>query len=323
MTYATALIYVEQRRAVLRQVALPPMAEDMAEVRTLYSALSRGTERLVFEGRVPESEHRAMRAPFQSGDFPFPVAYGYAAAGVVETGPTELAGRTVFALAPHQDRLRLPAEACVPLPDAVPPGRAVLAANAETALNALWDAGCAPGTRVAVIGAGLLGALVAMLADMDGLEVSVADIVDGRSRLFTDLGIDFRRPDALPHDFETVFHTSATPAGLASALDALAFEGTCIELSWYGDRPVAVPLGAAFHSRRLTLRSSQVGHVAPSRRATHSRRDRLAAALDLLADPRFDRLLTEEVAFHALPAALPRLLAPNAAGIATRVRYGD
>jgi hypothetical protein len=319
---AEALVYVAPGEARIETVALPPMTEDVAEVRSLCGALSRGTERLVFEGRVPESERERMRAPFQAGEFPFPVRYGYATVGVVEDGPAHLRGRTVFALHPHQTRFRVPAGALVPLPDGVAPGRAVLAANAETALNAIWDAAPPPGARLLVVGAGLLGCLVAGILSLSGhVEVHIADTVSDRAGALSDFNVTFLQPDAVAAGYHGAFHTSATAAGLQCAIDALAFEGEVIELSWYGDAPVTLSLGGAFHSRRLAIRSSQVGQVARPRRASTTHRDRLARAVALLADARFDRLITGEVAFADLPAAIPRLLAPGAPGIATRIRY--
>jgi threonine dehydrogenase-like Zn-dependent dehydrogenase len=272
----------------------------------------------VFEGRVPGSEWQRMRAPFQEGDFPFPVKYGYAAVGRVVAGPEALAGRIVFALHPHQTRFRLPPEAVFVLPEGVPAARAVLAANAETALNAIWDAGLAPGSRVVVVGAGLLGCLIAgLLAARSDLAVTLCDIVAARAATAHELGVRFCHPSELTDDHGVAFHTSATAAGLGTALSALAFEGRVIELSWYGDAVVSVALGGAFHARRLAILASQVGEVAPVRRASTSRRDRLGQALGRLADPRFDALVTASTRFRDLPRQIGGLLAPGAAGIAT------
>ena len=319
---ARAIVYTAPGAAEIRKVALPPFAEGMVEVRMRHSALSRGTERLVFEGRIPESEHTRMRAPFQEGDFPFPVKYGYAAVGTVERGPADLLGRDVFALFPHQTRARLPAEAVVALPEGVPPARAVLGANAETALNAIWDAGLRPGARVLVVGAGLLGCLIAaFLSHRTDMHVTVCDPLAERADTLSDFPVTVLRPGEEGTGHDVAFHTSATGAGLSTALGALAFEGRVIELSWYGDRPVEVPLGGPFHSQRLAIVSSQVGHVAPARRASTSRRDRLRVALSRLDDPRIESFLTGHVPFEAVPDALPRLLAPDAPGIATRLDY--
>ena len=323
-TTAQALFYTAPGVAELRQVTLAPLLPGQVEVRTLWSAISRGTERLVSAGAVPPGEHAAMRAPHQEGDFPFPVKYGYAAVGVVEAGPDALVGRHVFSLYPHQSRFRVPAAAVVVLPDDVPAARAVLAANAETALtalNAIWDAEPKPGERVLVLGAGLLGCLIAAFLSRIHETVDVTDKLAEPAAAVADFPVNFVSVEALGDDYDLVFHTTASAAGLQSAIDALAFEGRVIELSWFGDRPVGLMLGGAFHSRRLSIRASQVGQVAPSRRAATSRRDRLAEALALLADARLDRLITGEVAFGDLPAEIPRLLASDAPGIATRIRY--
>lgn len=318
---ADALYYSAPGAAGIREVALAPLGPGEVEVRTLFSGISRGTERLVFEGGVPESERARMRAPFQEGDFSFPVKYGYAAVGRVEAGPAALVGRDVFCLHPHQTRFRVPAAAVVPLPEGVPSSRAVLGANAETALNAIWDAEVQAQQRVLVLGAGLLGCLIAAFLSRRHAHVSVTDKLAERFAAMADFPVSFLSVDALTDDHDIVFHTTASAEGLQAALDALAFEGRVIELSWFGDRPQSLRLGGAFHARRLTIRSSQVGHVAPARRATTSRRERLAEALALLDDPRLDRLITGEVRFADLPREIPRLLARDAPGIATRVRY--
>ncbi|MEM7744526.1 MAG: zinc-binding alcohol dehydrogenase [Pseudomonadota bacterium] len=295
----------------------------MVEIATTYSALSRGTERLVFHGLVPQSEWGRMRAPFQDGDFPFPVRYGYAAVGRVVDGPETLLGRDVFCLHPHQTRFRVPVDAVVPLPDGVPGSRAVLAANMETALNAIWDAQIRPGARVLVVGLGLLGRLVTdLLLRRPDVTVCLTDVrPDPVTTSHDDPVIPLQPGDVPDAAFDIAIHTSASEAGLATALDALAFEGRVIELSWYGDASPRVPLGGAFHARRLSIISSQVGHVATPRRASTTHRDRLARALDLLAPAHLDALITAEVAFQDLPDALPDLLGAGAPGIATRIVY--
>ncbi|MGA5302722.1 zinc-dependent alcohol dehydrogenase [Nucisporomicrobium flavum] len=277
-------------------------------VRTLHSGVSRGTETLVFRGGVPESQHGAMRAPFQDGDFPAPVKYGYLNVGVVERGPEELLGRTVFCLFPHQTRYVVPADAVTVVPPQVPARRAVLAGTVETALNGLWDAAPLIGDRIAVVGAGMVGASVAaILSRFPGARVQLVDTDPAKAAIAAALGVDFASPPDARDDCDLVVHASATSAGLTRSLELLAAEGTVVELSWYGDREVSVPLGEFFHSRRLTVRSSQVGGIAPARRGRRSYADRLAVALDLLADPVFDTLITGESAFAELPTVLPRL----------------
>ena len=324
---AEALWYVESGVAELRSanVAAGP---GQALVRTLWSGLSRGTERLVFNGRVPASEFERMSAPLQEGAFPFPVKYGYCAVGVVEEAAEapDLVGRTVFCLHPHQTHFAAPLSMLTPLPADLPPRRAVIAANMETALNALWDSGAGPGDRVTVVGAGLVGLLVAYLAAaLPGADVTVVDLDESRRIVAESFGARFATPSEFgaPGDADVVFHASAATAGLRVALGAAGLEARVVELSWYGEGDVPAPLGGAFHSRRLNLVSSQVGHVAPSRRPRWTYGRRLAKALDLLGDARLDGLITGKVAFAALPEALPELLAPGAKGLATVVRYGD
>jgi NADPH:quinone reductase-like Zn-dependent oxidoreductase len=319
---AEALWYTGPGRAEIREEKLKPLAEGQVRVRALYSAVSRGTEALVAAGRVPASEYQRMRGPFMSGTFPFPVKYGYATVGRVETGPESLVGRDVFALHPHQTRFDLPAEAAVPLPLDVPLSRAVLAANMETALNATWDAAPGLGGRVAVVGAGVVGALVGFLcARIEGAEVTLVDTNAAREELARVLGLDFALPNAAPGDCDFVFHASATATGLATAINIAAVEATIVELSWYGSGLVSVPLGGAFHSRRLKLVSSQVGMVAPSQRSNFTPRRRLEAALALTAHPSLDALLTPAVPFRELPMRLPDILRPQSGVLCQLVNY--
>lgn len=306
----------------IREVELPEPADGEVLVRTLYSGLSRGTETLVFRGGVPESQYAAMRAPFQEGEFPGPVKYGYLNVGVVEEGPAHLLGRTVFCLYPHQTRYVVPVGAVTPVPDNVPAGRAVLAGTVETAVNALWDAAPMIGDRVAVVGGGMVGAgVAALLARYPAVRVQLVDADPARAAVARAIGAGFALPADADGDCDLVVHASATEEGLARSLELLAPEGTVLEMSWYGDRRVSVPLGEAFHSRRLVVRASQVGAVSPARRSRWTFSGRLALALDLLADPAFDALVTGECAFEELPEVLPKIAAGELPGLCHRVRY--
>ena len=306
---AQALWYVAPGQAEIREETLTPPQPGEVRVRALFGALSRGTEALVLAGRVPESEFERMRAPFMGGRFPFPVKYGYATVGQIEEGPEKHLGRTVFALHPHQQHFNIPESAIVTLPQAVPPRRAVLAANMETALNAVWDAAVGPVDRVAIVGAGAVGALVAFLCSrLIGVEATLVDINEKRSELAQRLGVRFAKPETARDDCDVVFHASGSAAGLGTALSLAGDEATVLELSWYGDAPVTVPLGGAFHSRRLRLISSQVGRIAVSHRSRWTHNRRLAAAVALLADPCLDALLAPEVGFSDLPRRLSDIL---------------
>ncbi|HMN73620.1 MAG TPA: zinc-binding alcohol dehydrogenase [Rhodoblastus sp.] len=319
---ARALWHVSPGRAELRVNALRAPGGGEILARTLFSAISRGTERLVFNGRVPESEYAAMRGPMQEGDFPYPVKYGYCAVARIEAGPRELVGRTIFALHPHQDFFVAPASMIALVPDATPPERAVLAPNMETALNALWDSGAGPGDRIAIVGGGAVGLLTAFLAaGLPGAEVALVDPEVSRAAIAEALGARFSTDGDAVRDADIVFHASATPAGLAAAIAACGNEARLVEMSWYGDRAIEAPLGGAFHARRLQIVASQVGQVSPSRRPRWSHARRLAKALDLLADSRLDMLIGERIPFSRLADEMPRLLTPGAPGVAPLVVY--
>ena len=292
----------------IRAAALPRRGPDDVLVRTLRTGVSRGTESLVFHGRVPPSQHAVMRAPHQEGELPGPVKYGYLNVGVVEQGPPDLEGRTVFCLYPHQSAYVVPAAAVTVVPDGVPASRAVLAGTVETAVNALWDARPLVGDRVAVVGAGMVGCCVArLLARMPATTVTLVDVDPSRARVAEALGVGFALPGEAAGDLDLTVHTSATSAGLQTSLDLLGREGTVVELSWYGDAETRVSLGGSFHSGRLSVRASQVGAVAPARRGRRTTADRLALALELLRDPAFDVLLTGESRLADLPEVMARL----------------
>lgn len=322
--YAEAFWVAAPGRGEIRREPLRAPGDNEVLVRSLFSGISRGTEALVFNGRVPPSEYARMRAPFQQGEFPAPVKYGYASVGVIEDGPPALAGRHAFVLEPHQTWYVAPLEALHLIPTGTPPERAVLAANMETAINVLWDAQPQVGDRIAVVGGGTVGCLVAWLAGrIAGCAVELVDVNPTRAHVAAALGVGFAAPDHATADADLVVHTSGAPGGLTTALDLAAFEATVVEASWYGDASVTLPLGGAFHARRLTIRSSQVGHVASAQRARWSAARRMALALAMLADPVLDVLITGESLFEDLPEVMARLAASPGDTLCHRIRYGD
>jgi threonine dehydrogenase-like Zn-dependent dehydrogenase len=323
-SHALAFWLREPGAGEIRPVPLPVPGEGDVLVRTLRSGVSRGTETLVFRGGVPPSQYAVMRAPFQEGEFPGPVKYGYLNVGVVETGPAELRGRTVFCLYPHQTAYVVPSRAVAVVPQDVPPQRAVLAGTVETAVNALWDAAPLLGDRVTVVGAGMVGCCAArLLARFPGVRVTLVDVDPGRAEVAQALGVDFAVPSEADEGRDLVVHTSATSAGLQQALDLLAPEGTVIDLSWYGDAEVRLSLGGAFHSGRLGIRASQVGAVSPARRGRRTAAERLALALELLRDPAFDALISGASRFDDLPDVMSRLAAGTLPALCHTVTYGE
>ncbi|MGZ9106678.1 MAG: zinc-dependent alcohol dehydrogenase [Rhodoplanes sp.] len=309
------------RGAIRAGDPLSPKSSEVV-VQTLFSAISRGTETLVFQQRVPRSQYATMRCPFQEGEFPAPVKYGYSAVGTIVHGPENLLGRVVFVLHPHQTRFVVPASAALPIPAEVPPSRAVLAANMETALNGLWDAEVMAGDRVCVIGAGVVGLLTAWLAaEIPGVSVLLIDTDPAKATAAEALGLPFRRDVEDAGDFEIIVNASGNPEGLRTALAIAAFEARIIEMSWFGDGEVSLPLGEAFHSRRLSIRSSQVGTVAASRRARWTHRRRVELALRLLADERLDALIAGESRFESLPEVMRALAQGTLPALCHRIRY--
>ena len=309
-------------RGEIRSEPLRPPGEGDVLVKALYSGISRGTEALVFAGRVPPSEWDRMRAPFQDGRFPAPVKYGYSMVGVVEQGPAALAGRVVFVLHPHQTHFVVPAGAVHVLSDQTDPARAVLAANLETALNGVWDGGPHLGDRIAVVGAGTVGCLAAWLVSrMPGCEVELIDINPRRGEVARALGADFAAPADAGRNVDLVIHASGAPEGLELALELAGIEAKIVELSWYGDRSVALPLGGAFHARRLTIASSQVGRIAPSQRARWDEHRRMQFVLSLLRDPQLDVLISGQSEFDDLPEVMATLADHPGDTLCHRIRY--
>lgn len=318
---ANALWIVDTDRCELRDEILRDLEDGAVRVRMLYSGVSRGTERLVLQGKVPPSEAERMRGPHMGGDFPFPVKYGYAAVGRVEEGPSPLVGRVVFCLHPHQDMFIVPASAVTPLPEGLPAERGVLAANMETALNIVWDAKVTAGDRVCVFGAGVVGLLVAHLcAGMPGTEVTLVDPEASRRALADGFDLRFETPSSLDGEFDVLINASASDAALGQAINHAGSEARIVEASWHGEKPVTIPLGGAFHSRRLTLASSQVGSIPASHAARWDFSRRLAKALELLRDPRLDALISGESAFRDIETDYPAILA-DPATLCHRIRY--
>ncbi len=308
----------------IRSAPLPRPGPDEVLVRSLHSGISRGTETLVFAGRVPEDQHTVMRAPFQEGEFPGPVKYGYLNVGVVEAGPAPLRGRTVFCLYPHQTAYVVAADAVTLVPEGVPPRRAVLAGTVETAVNALWDAAPLLGDRVTVVGSGMVGCCVArLLSRFPAVQVTLVDVDRGRAEIAAALGVDFALPGDAADGRDLVVHASATSAGLQRSLELLAPEGNVIDLSWYGDSEVTLSLGGAFHSGRLGIRASQVGTLSPRRRGRCTNGERRALALELLRDPAFDALLSGQFPFAELPDVMARVAAGSLPGLCHTITYGE
>lgn len=321
---ARAFWLIAPGQGELRSERLSPPGPDEVLMRTLYTAISRGTESRVFRGEVPPSQYQTMRAPFQQGEFPAPVKYGYCNVGIVEDGPEPWRGHIGFCLYPHQDRYVVPTTVITLVPATIPPGRAVLAANLETALNVLWDATPRLGDRITVIGAGVVGCLIAWLAGkLPGCRVQLVDVDAGKAMIAARLGVEFAAPEQAHDGQDVLIHASGSPAGLALALELAGFEATVIEASWFGTQSVSLPLGAAFHAQRLCIRSSQVGQIATAQRPRWSYPRRMATVMALLTDPALDALISGESRFADLPQVMAELSRAVTGVLCRRIRYGN
>jgi threonine dehydrogenase-like Zn-dependent dehydrogenase len=325
MSEASALWFQAQEKAAILTEALPETTEGWCEIRTQFSALSPGTERLVYTNQVPPELADVMQCPYMGGTFPFPVKYGYSLVGTIRAGPADWLGRSVHVLHPHQDRCIVKCEDVYALPPDVTPARATLASNLETAVNVLWDAQVALGERVLVVGFGIVGSLVArLLSLMPGVQLTIVDTSPAKQRLATDMG--FHCPSSieeLPASFDLAIHASASSEGLQLALDHVGFEGRVVELSWYGTRSVTVQLGGTFHNQRKRIISSQVSTIAPAQRPRWGNQRRKALVFDLLRRAEFDSHITHRVAFADLPHVFQRLAHPPTEGLAYLVDYGS
>lgn len=320
MTSSTALWYETKQKLTFRTELLCPVTERDVLLKCLWSGVSRGTERLVFEGSVPTSEWDRMRCPHQRGTFGFPVKYGYGFVGQIMNPDLPECEKYAFCLHPHQTHVIVPRNAIHILPQGLPPRRAVLTANMETALNVVWDAQVSAGDRILVVGAGVVGLLIAWLAaQMPGTDVTICDLDSSKRTIAESLELKFCTPETAPRLCDATINASASEDGLQLALQSAGLEARVVEASWFGNRDVSVPLGGAFHSQRLQIISSQVGHVAPTRRARWTYARRMSKAISLLSDPALDNLITHEIDFTNAPAQLPPLFNdPTALGIALR-----
>ena len=301
---------------------LPMRRANEVLVRTLYSGISRGTEALVFRGQVPSSQFQSMRAPFQEGEFPAPIKYGYINVGVVEAGPESLVGEVVFCLYPHQDVYCVPEAAVISVPKDVPAERAVLAAYMQTAINAVWDGRPSVGDQVVVVGAGVVGLLVAWLCRrIPGVQVTVVDTNDSRQSIARQLELLFVTELPSGTQADVVVHASGQPAGLVTALSVAGLESTIVDVSWYGANTVDLPLGEAFHSKRLTIRSSQVSLIPPLQNPRWDFDRRSLLALTLLRDPALECLITGESQFDDLPNVLAELSGSSSDTLCHRITY--
>ena len=322
---ATASAYwvVEQARGEIRESPLPRLPEKGCEIAVTCSGISPGTERLVGTGGVPDDLAERMACRYMEGRFSFPLKYGYATVGRVGAG--EGRGERVFCMHPHQDRIRVDASHIVALPEYIPDHRACLLPNLETAWNAVMDGDLPAGeANPGVVGGGPVGTLVAfVLARNSGDRVPLFETDADRRKRISRLGwADSRDPDtAGDTDFTHLFHCSGTSQGLQFSIDHVGFEGTVIDLSWYGDRRVCLELGRSFHYDRKRIIASQVSTLAAPVRAAMSLAGRTELILELLVDRGLDAMIGPLVPFADLPGFMEKLYGGHTPGLCPVVTY--
>jgi hypothetical protein len=321
MRRARAFWLTSKGRGVVRRQALPDPGPGWCIVRAVFSAVSPGTERLVALGRVPGPLQDEMRCPYMGGRFPFPVKYGYSLVGEVVEGPKALRGRIVHVLHPHQDICLVRCEDVRPLPHGLPPARATLASNMETAVTAVWDSAVTVGERVLVIGFGIVGSLVArVLGSGPAVELEVAETRAVRRRLAESMGFQVSAtPPKRP--FDVAFDTSGTPAGLQAAIEGVGLEGRVIAVSWFGARPARLDLGGSFHSRRKRVIASQVSRIPGGMRPRWDVARRAELVFRLLERPDFDLHVGPPVPFALLPEAFEALIGRTLEGLSPLIIY--
>jgi threonine dehydrogenase-like Zn-dependent dehydrogenase len=295
---ARALFHTAPRRVEIRELPTPRPAAGEVLVRTLFSGISGGTERLVYRGEVPQGLALDDTIGALGGAFRYPFPYGYACVGQAEGWD-----RPVFAFQPHQDIFVARPGDLIPLP-AVDPASATLFPLVETALQVTLDAGTGYRDRVVVLGAGVLGLLTALLLQRSGQRPVCAEPQAWRRDLAGRLGVTAAAPEEMTEgEVPLVIDASGNPDAPAVALDMLAHEGTLLVASWFGTKPVVLPLGGAFHRRRLIIRSTQVSTVPARLSGTWTRSRRRREAVDLLAELPLAQLCTHVFAFgHAAEA---------------------
>ncbi|MEN0004557.1 MAG: zinc-binding alcohol dehydrogenase [Bacteroidota bacterium] len=318
-THSNALWHLSSSTSSLLSSAIPAPKEGQCLVKSEFSLISLGTERLVASGAVPVDLHQNMRVPYMEGSFELPVKYGYSLVGQVVTQGYPLSGKKVHLMHPHQSYCIVEAEALTLIPEKVPIRRAVLASNLETAVNAVWDSQVQIGDRVLVVGFGMIGALTALLLQqIAGVEVYIAERLPQRRALAQQLDFQLLAEET---DFDITFHTSSSSSGLQMAIDRLGYEGTSVELSWYGTKEVSMQLGASFHQQRKRLIASQVGQVPGSKQNRWDYRRRKQLVFQLLQQEKFDQLLTHEISLSEAPALFGKLREGTLEGIGWTIKY--
>ena len=293
---------------------------DQIEVKSLFSLISTGTERLVASGEVPVSSFEFMAVPYMKGNFSFPIKYGYSLVGKV-TSVGKLYGKIVHLLHPHQGKCLVKEVDVMIVPDEIPAKRATLASNVETALNAIWDAEISIGDKVLIAGFGMIGSLLArVLSFMPEVEIVIMEKDANRVKMVQKMGFTFI-DDPEPSYFDVAFNTTSNEKALQIAIQSVGLEGKIIEMSWYGTKNVNINLGADFHYHRKQIISSQVSKIPSDKQSRWDYKRRKEVVFKLLKSPLFDEHITDVLTFAETPAFFDKLRAGGVSGLGYCIEY--
>jgi hypothetical protein len=314
---------VSPSQGQIRDTPMMSLSKDTLSLETLFTGISPGTERLVGMGKVPEECWEKMRCLYMEGSFDFPLKYGYSLVGQAITGSET--GKRFFVMHPHQSRVVVARSDALELPDWLPSQRATLIPNMETALNAVWDAQVSQKDKILIVGGGIIGILISFVLSKEyGIQPDFLEQDRQRIQYLKQLpwlgnsrlGTDYREGN-----YNIAFHTSSSSSGLQSGIDALAFEGRCIELSWYGTQSVSLQLGGSFHYQRKQIIASQVSAIAQPKRSLIDYSQRKEQVLGLLGDATLDILLQPAIAFLELPTFMSLLYQRQVHPVSPLVEY--
>lgn len=315
MPSSRSLWHIDAGHSEIRSQNLDPLPGQIL-LQSLYSLISLGTEKTIALGGVPGNVYDKMKVPYMEGSFSLPVKYGYSLVARSEEG------QCYHLMHPHQDLVSVNPESLTPVPPGIPPSRAVLVSNMETALTAYWDAGPLKDEKIMIAGFGLIGALTALLLRLKGFQdITVYEPDATRTGLARRLGFHTGDPGFDPGPFDLAFHSSGNASGLQHCLEVMGPEGRILELSWYGRQKITLGLGEHFHINRLRIIASQVSSIPRNLQGAWNFAKRKQEVLSLLADPCWDRLEIEEVPFETSPAVFYKIRHSQTKGLTYILKY--
>ena len=319
--YTAQSFWVNKKRGSIKKELLnQSLGNDELLVKAYYSGISYGTEKIVHDSQVPANQYEFMRAPHQVGEFNKEVKYGYLSVGKVVVGPKSMMNKMVYTMFPHQSMYILKSSLATLIPSHIPYKRALLTANMETAINAMWDSQPSIGDNTYVIGAGIVGILMAyVLSSTFGIKVTVIDNNASKKKLCKFFNIDFENNINCIKDPDIIFECSGNASVLSDLINNSTLETKICILSWYGKQQSKIKMGENCFSRRLEIIFSQVGNITPIQSKKWDNLSRRALALKLLDNKKLDSLIDkQEIKLKELPNFFKK---GNTNGLCKVVKY--